>query len=94
MLLRYEGVEWRLYSGSGASRLDAIHGAGSEQVWAIGDALVAWDGSGGAILHWDGVSVEQPARLTSNMLYGITSIPAGDLFAVGLGGTILHRLPQ
>ena len=45
VMLRYDGTEWKLFTAPGATRLDAVHAHGENQVWAIGDVLVAHNGT-------------------------------------------------
>lgn len=45
MILNWDGASWRLYGNAGASRLDAIHGTGPDEAWAVGDALLEFDGT-------------------------------------------------
>jgi hypothetical protein len=46
LLLRWDGASWKLYPATGATRLDAVHGLGPNQVWAAGDVLVSYNGTG------------------------------------------------
>mgnify|MGYP003471667891 CR=1 FL=1 len=80
IMMRWDGDARALISsGSSANRL-ALAGSGPKDVWVVGDEVLHDQGSG-----WQ---VVQPG--TPRALYDVAAVAAGDAWAVGTGGTVLH----
>ncbi len=86
-LLRFDGSTVSgLFSTTGYSAFQAAYFPSDSEMWAVGQY--------GQMLYWNGASHIQPRPLTFNSLTGIWGSPAGDMWAVGASGTILHRAPD
>jgi hypothetical protein len=62
--------------------LTAVWGSSADDVWAVG--------SDGAILHYDGETLEQVASTTTRSLHAIGGTGPTDIWAAGDEGTTLH----
>ncbi len=86
-LLRFDGsTVSELFSTTGYFAFQDAFFASDSEMWAVGQY--------GRMLYWNGASYILPRSLTFNSLTGIWGSPAGDLWAVGASGTILHRDPD
>jgi hypothetical protein len=88
LVYRYTAGVWTqvkpgpLPAGGGFNAVDA---AGPNDVWAVGEQR-GRAGRDPMIQHWDGTSwktVDVPAPLDAEVLYGVTAISAKDVWAVG-----------
>lgn len=59
-------------------------------VWGTSDSDVFFVGRLGAILHYDGSTLEDMASPTSGALYAVAGTSSSDVWAVGHGGDVLH----
>lgn len=93
-ILHWNGVAWNYYQTSPvATRLNAIHGSSSSQIWAVGNDP---DGAGAGlpvIVRWIGgpawTAVSPPGIANNINLTGVFTISTNLAFAVGGGGTML-----
>ena len=77
-----EGWCWS-HPGPQGQHINGLFGAAPDDLWAVG--------SGGAILHYDGIGWNGVTSPTSSQLFGIHGSGPQDIWAVGGGGgTTLH----
>jgi hypothetical protein len=78
-LYHWDGKEWRLHSTHPQSYIRSMWGSGPRDVWAAGVSLLHWNGS-----SWT------DRNLTTGALAAAWFASAGDGWAVGRAGAILH----
>lgn len=81
IVLFWDGNRWAVQDSKISTTLLTIHGMDSSNIWAAGEEFVRWDG-----VSWTPVST--PIDLC-NSIFGASR----ELWAVGLGGRILHYTP-
>jgi hypothetical protein len=79
---RFTGTQWLLVS-PGIASVEAIAGTAWTRLFAVGDGMSFWDGSG-----WTGETL--PAN--TPYLYGVWAASTGEVYAVGSSGTILKAI--
>jgi hypothetical protein len=79
---RFTGTQWLLVS-PGIASVEAIGGSAWNRLFAVGDGVSFWDGSG-----WTGEML--PAG--TPYLYGVWAATSGEVYAVGSNGTILKAI--
>ncbi len=67
----------------------ALYGANASDIWAVGNGGPA-NAMTAVISHWDGVSWTQIQAPTQSPLVAVAGSDADEIFAAGLGGTILR----
>ena len=72
----WKNVPW----GTGFEMLEGIGGIGDD-AWAVGPEVA---------LHYDGTSFTAQSGADTSALQAVTATSAGDAWAVGLGGRVLH----
>jgi hypothetical protein len=82
LTLHWDGTAWSVVPSPNPSQsgdiLYAVAGTSSDDVWAVGTAILHWDGT-----EWN--AVQEPIDGTLN---GISVLPGGEIWAVGvLGGS-------
>ncbi len=83
----YDGSAWtEIDTGTILTTYTGIWGSSSKNIYTI-------DGAG-EILHFDGTGWEISRERSDLGLRGITGNPAGEVWAVGYSGTILHYQPD
>lgn len=80
MLLHYDGTTFKVHDSRGAARLDALHGTGASQIWAAGDVLLQYDGTGWALVT-DLTPVIDETTIAS--IHGVSSTQVMFLLASG-----------
>jgi hypothetical protein len=84
--LHLSGTTWSLTSGAVDTTL-GLWGSAPDDLWAVGlDSA----GSGNAVTHWDGSAWTAVPVPAGGGLQGVRGTAAGDVWAVGNGGQILH----
>jgi hypothetical protein len=88
MILHWDGKAWSVsyMSDEHASFLTAIWGSGPDDIFTCGGA--------GTILHWNGAAWTREETGTTVRLEDIRGTPEGEVWAVGVEGTILRRIPH
>ncbi len=79
-IYHYDGTTWSLKDTYAAGR--AIWGSSGSDVYVVGN-----DGSG---YHYNGTGWQRINMPTGQNLYGVYGFGTTDVFAVGLGGAVLH----
>ncbi|WP_224247871.1 beta propeller repeat protein [Hyalangium gracile] len=69
------GAEWVRVDGKASQTLRAIHGSGSQDIWAVGD--------NGMIIHWDGSAWSAVESGTGVNLVAVHALGPRDAWAVG-----------
>jgi hypothetical protein len=86
MVLHFDGESWKEQDTRIRTYFRGIHGLLQDNVVAVGD--------GGAIVKFNGFDWNDMSSGTTEDLTGVWGVPsgpdAGDYFAVGKGGTVLH----
>lgn len=86
-IVHFDGTEWTSMDGTG-------YASGSiEKLWALGPDDVWGASSIGGVAHWDGSRWTRLDVKAYASLHGLWMAPDGEGWAVGNGGTILHRMP-
>ncbi len=84
LAMHWDGVEWTVTpspsSGTRGNRLSAVSGISSSVVWAVG----SWLGIGDVIVSWDGTQWVRYYSSGFYYLYGVHTIAADDVWAVGI----------
>jgi photosystem II stability/assembly factor-like uncharacterized protein len=87
LLLRREGLRWRILPTNTDATLWWVHGVSPRSVWMVGER--------GTILHFDGRTVTPFESGTDRTLYGVWGTSDNDLWAVGgkpgSDGILLHK---
>jgi hypothetical protein len=82
-ILRYDGTDWRaMIDETTPGRLNDVWGASESDVFAVG--------SGGTVLHYDGLVWAEMASGTTEDLYAVWGTSVDNAVAVGAGGVILR----
>jgi hypothetical protein len=84
-LAHFDGGTWQAVAAPTLAKgvdLYAVAGRSSKDVWVVGQF--------GFAMHWDGTSWEAVDTGCGEDLAGVWVSPAGDAWAVGAGGAILH----
>jgi hypothetical protein len=92
-IFRWNGANWNLYQTSPvAAQLNAIHGSGTTNVFAVGNSPGA--GSPPAIVRWTGgpawTNISPAGVAVGLNLYGVFAVNPSLAFAVGDTGTMLR----
>lgn len=77
--------DWRLVGSDEKSAFMSISGTSSSDVWVVG----ADDGTGGQILHYDGVAWTPVPSGQKYDLWWVHAFPGGPVYVAGAGATIL-----
>jgi len=75
-----DGSSWTVAFTKVGTELEGVKATSASNVWAVGD-----DGSGAAILHYDGTtwSKQSSPPVANGFLYGVAASSASDAWAVG-----------
>ncbi|QRK11393.1 hypothetical protein JQX13_15750 [Archangium violaceum] len=86
----WDGVRWEevALEGEDVGPLRAISGTGAGQMWAVGGS-----GSSRTLLHWEEGMWKQVSLAAGPTLVDLWVLPDGEAWAVGLQGSLLHRVP-
>lgn len=87
----YNGTSWSKMTSHGDFEwLHGVHGTSSSDVFAVGDVFpVGRNRYRSTIIHYDGVNWSLMRTNTEVLLWSVWASQS-DVFAVGVGGTILH----
>lgn len=91
MALHWDGKAWSIVPTptiAPVSSLNAVAGAASDDLWAVGETSTGSKGTGSSALamRWDGSEwtlVDTGIRLTNAVLNGVTALSPDDVWAVG-----------
>jgi hypothetical protein len=95
-ILHYDGDTWTVLPVMNASdQYTDIWGSAGDDIYVVGLLWErTWYGGQGIILHFDGTSWSREPAGTQKSLTGVWGDGAGNVFAVGEGGTILKRVEK
>ncbi|HEY2711460.1 MAG TPA: hypothetical protein VGI60_03015 [Chthoniobacterales bacterium] len=89
LALHWDGTAWSIVTTPGQSRLIAVDGTASNDVWATGETE---PGEQSLTMHWDGNTwsvVPSPNDSTEdNILFGVAALASNDVWAVGSAGSL------
>ena len=74
-MLRFDGTDWVDLVPGGTETLWWVHGSGSANVWAVGEA--------GRVVRWNGAKLTEIPRPTTATLYGVWVAAPDDVWVVG-----------
>lgn len=77
------GGTWTAMTSPTSAFLYWVYGRSATDIWAVG--------SGGTVIHYDGIAWTQLSVPTTSVLRAIAEIPGGDLVMVGYAGTVLRN---
>jgi hypothetical protein len=87
VILHYDGASWTMIASSSTDGFDGVWGSSSSDVYVVGSPTCMES----AMVHFDGVSWATVASgINTGPIYGVGGTSATDIFAVGMGGAILH----
>ncbi|WP_257457841.1 WD40/YVTN/BNR-like repeat-containing protein [Archangium lipolyticum] len=75
------GSEWVRADGKTTNALEALHGTGPKDVWAVGEL--------GTIIHWNGTAWSVKEAGTSVDLHAVWAVDQANAWAVGEQGVVL-----
>lgn len=86
-VVHWDGGAWSISNTGFVGKLHDIHGSNGQNIFAVGEDF---DGNG-VILHFDGLGWTR-ASIPEGVpaLFSVWVMPTGDVFAVGLNGTIIQ----
>jgi hypothetical protein len=95
-ILHFDGTSWSQVTGlAGNAAHNAVTALSPTDVWVVGDERTSTKHVRAMIRHWDGTSwaivpSPDPSKTMSSFLYGVASVSASDIWAVGyVGGQTL-----
>jgi hypothetical protein len=93
--MHYDGSSWTEVNTIADSLFYDVWGSGPDDVWAVGFISGA---AGSAVAHWDGsrwsLDTEGSSlgtTVTNDIFRSVTGTGVDDVWAVGNGGTLIHR---
>lgn len=78
-VLKWDGLHWRNENSSTDKSLQAVYGIGEDDIWAVGDVIIHWDGT-----KWAKIMDAE------NYLHSVWGNRKNNFWAVGEQGTILR----
>ena len=88
IVARSKGGAFDVLFRSESDEYQDVRAFAADDVWIAGDSNEV--GSAGLLLHWDGKRLVRHENLTANFLSALTRTRDGTLWAVGLGGVMVH----
>ncbi|QRN97532.1 hypothetical protein JRI60_00095 [Archangium violaceum] len=76
------GAEWVRADGKTTSSLEALHGTGPQDIWAVGEL--------GTVIHWNGTAWSVMDTGTKVDLHAVWAVDRANAWAVGEQGVVLR----